>query len=85
MMLQTGILRLEPTYLVLDNRPWYRAVCLVWSSWKKRSEEVDEAVNNFEEKHMVFQYRPGIVRTTNGDTLAVAAFKNSRDYVGCAV
>ena len=29
---QTGILRLEAKYMAIDNRPWYRAVCLVWGS-----------------------------------------------------
>lgn len=31
MMLQTGILRLKSACMVIDNRPWHRAVSLLWS------------------------------------------------------
>ena len=52
---------------------------------ERASEVVDEALYGFKEKHIVFQYPPGMVRMMNGNTLAAVTFKNSSDYVGCTV
>lgn len=63
----------------MDNTMWYKAV-LGGLMDGTTSKEVGDAIFNFAGRHIILQFPPMMMILRYRDTMAMLAFKNSRDY-----